>query len=322
LDIGQYKNSPNFHQRDTFLPILVLLSFFLPSNRCNYCRWCMVKNNEIFRYGLYLYQALGDFYTFCGCRKIPGTIWYAVGRVFLYDRLEQAKSNVVLGLLIEAIVNSLAGLFALIISIMISPVPLISGLPTWTLTILVIIFLGFSIISPKLITIFISRAKWFSKQIDSENKPKIGYSTMSFWLFGQTLVVLLGAGVAYFLIKSIDQSPTISFALILGSWGFSVALGLIATWFPADIGLKNGIMYVALSPLVGGPLAGVFTLSGDLGSFLEILLVHNCIRLRGLLEQRRDNGRSHSHIEIRYAAFVKAMMKFFRVTESPDGSFL
>lgn len=230
-------------------------------------------------------------------RKIPGTIWYAVGRVFLYDRLEQAKSNVVLGLLIEAIVNSLAGLFALIISIMISPVPLISGLPTWTLTILVIIFLGFSIISPKLITIFISRAKWFSKQIDSENKPKIGYSTMSFWLFGQTLVVLLGAGVAYFLIKSIDQSPTISFALILGSWGFSVALGLIATWFPADIGLKNGIMYVALSPLVGGPLAGVFTLSWRIWvSFLEILFgVISAIRLRGLLEKRRDKGRSHSH---------------------------
>jgi len=221
---------------------------------------------------------LFDLQAFCAsavARKLPGVVWYAVSRLALYKLIQSPKRAVVLALIIEAIEIALAGLTAFGISLNTGLISL-PGLSKVRYLVLLIPFFIVVVawLQPIIIRFVVRRMKMKKGIVESQvaQLTSVRFGDTLRWLLGETGVIVLGAGVAFFLLKSIDATAPVPFTSVLGAWGLAVAIGPIAMWLPGDIGLKDGFMYLALSPLISGPLAAIVTLAWRFWvTFLEIL---------------------------------------------------
>lgn len=209
-------------------------------------------------------------------RKLPGTVWYAASRLALYKYAQWPSATVVLALVVESFMIALGGLVAFGIGFTSGTTHLtLHDNDRYLLLLIPVFILGIGGLGPVTIKFAVKRLK---KDLPTgQDMPRVNVLDTLRWLLGETAVIVLGAGVVFFLIKSIDENIFVPFVPILCAWGLAVALGPIAMWLPADIGLKDGVMYLVLSSLVGGPLAAVITLVWRLWvSLLEILLGLAC----------------------------------------------
>ena len=200
-------------------------------------------------------------------RKLPGTVWYAVSRVALYHQRGYARKPVIAALVMEVVALSMAGCIALLIGLGLGAgeVPWLAQIPglgrqevLWLVPVAIF----------ALIWIQPSVVKWFSERqhLDHSSDPQQpGQLTAGrlriyglVWMAGSTAVVAFAAAVIYFMLLAIDiHAP---YAMILAAFGLTVALGPIGMWLPADIGLREGVLYVALTPFLTAPIAAVAVL--------------------------------------------------------------
>jgi hypothetical protein len=226
-----------------------------------------VKSSQIFDYEVWCLSAVA--------RKIPGFIWSAVSRMYLYNiRYKVSKTLIMITVLVEIIMMSLGALVALGISI-IAGFAQVSWMNTNVLlfTVLPIIVIATALLGPRIIQYAVSRTT--KKQSDQEivELPDIRAWDTLRWILGETIVALFAAGVFYFLMKSIINDAAVPFSTVLGALSIAMALGPIGMWLPGDIGLKDGFLYIALSTIIGGSLAAVVTLSWRIwGTLLELFL--------------------------------------------------
>lgn len=219
-------------------------------------------------------------------RKLPGTVWYAVGRLAIYSRVKAPKTPVVLAMIVEAVVISLAGLidFAIVVGSGVAALTALSPKLVVLLPLAPALVVASVVFGPRLIRYATRKTQRRLAGAESEPGPllPIRHRDVARWLVGWSVVVALGAGVAFFLARSIDANIAISFAPMLGAWGIAVSLGPVAMWLPGDIGLKDGVMYLIISPVVGGPMAAVVTLAWRLWvSLLEVLFGLACGAMLG-----------------------------------------
>ncbi len=217
-----------------------------------------------------------DLQVFCAsavARKVPGTIWYALGRLALYERTRWPRRPVIIALIIEAVMIALAGLVAFGISLGAGLVRIPGISSAKRLSVVVAILVAVATMAHPFIIRYLVKKMRTNEKGESDGQPISMHSGDTWrWLIGEIGVVTLGAAVSFFSMKSIDVSMPIPFASVLGAWGLAVAVGPVAMWLPGDIGLKDGFMYVVLSPVISGPLAAVATLAWRLWvTLLELL---------------------------------------------------
>jgi hypothetical protein len=194
-------------------------------------------------------------------RKIPGMIWYIVGRMFLYAKIGIPNTIVIFATIMEFTTLSLAGIFALLLAIILGNFEI--ALPETILkfqSVLIGMLIILLLISPSAIR-FLYRV--FASKIQSKQFIMMNdwnYWQILGWVVAQTIVLSLGAGVLYSVGRAIGEFQNISYILIFGAWGLVVALGPLAVWIPGEFGVKAGIVYVILSPLIGEPPAAIVTL--------------------------------------------------------------
>jgi glycosyltransferase 2 family protein len=217
-----------------------------------------------------------DLQTFCVsaiARKIPGMVWYAVGRLAIYQTISAPRALVIIALVIESVVIALGGLVTLGISIQTGLVAspgidqrlLLIGIP--------LIILAASVITPVLIRKGVEKARERNQEIKIPDFLPVTFLDTLRWVVAEAGVVVLAAGVPFFLMKSIDSTVGVPFISMLGAISLSVAIGPFAVWLPGDIGLKDGFIYLALSPWTDAPFAALVTLVARLWlSLLEISL--------------------------------------------------
>lgn len=191
-------------------------------------------------------------------RKLPGTIWYAISRLALYEQRQYPRWSVILALAIELVSLSLAGLtaFCLGLSTGFVNIPVIANTGLW-LVIGIGVLIGLASLQPWMIRWFLERR---NSPLANDDELSIRFGHTFLWLGGETAVVALATGVLFFLVKSIDAAAPVTFLPVFGAFGLAIALGPVAVWLPADVGLKDGFVYLALSPVLTGPLAAVVIL--------------------------------------------------------------
>lgn len=206
-------------------------------------------------------------------RKLPGPVWYAIGRLALYHDLGKPRGRVIIALVVESVVLALGGLVTLGFSLSEGLLPL-AGLSRNVLRFgiipLLLVFAAW--LGPRAIRFAARRTR--AAQINGISQEQAPVSTWDCmrWLTGQALVVALAGGVAFFLLKSIDATRAIPYHAVLGALSLAVVLGPLAVWLPGDIGLRDGFMYLALSPLSDGAFAGLITLAWRIWvSILELI---------------------------------------------------
>ena len=217
-----------------------------------------------------------DLQTFCVsaiARKVPGMVWYAVGRLAIYHTISAPKPLVIIALIIESVVIALGGLVTLGISIQtglftspgVDQRPLLLGIP--------LVILAASVLTPLLVRKGVEKARIRNQETKIPDFMPVTFIDTLRWILAEAGVVILAAGVPYFLMKSIDATVGVPFLAMLGAISLSGALRPFAVWLPGDLGLKDGFIYLALSPWVDSPMAALITLAARLWlSLLEITL--------------------------------------------------
>lgn len=219
---------------------------------------------------------LFNLQVFCAsavARKIPGTVWYALGRIALYERTGQSRRPIIMALIIEATVIALAGLVVFGVSLGTGLIHLPGiGDVRYLVVLMAILFAGALLIQPLALQFVFKRMRKDAAGASDDQLTPVDIGDTLRWLLGSIGVITLGAGVSFFSMKSVDVNMAIPFVSVLGAWGLAVAIGPAVMWLPGDVGLKDGFMYLALSPVISGPLAAVATLAWRLSVTLMELL--------------------------------------------------
>lgn len=217
-----------------------------------------------------------DLEVFCVsalARKIPGTVWYAIGRLAIYSLEGFAKAPVIIGLAIEAIALSLGGAISLSLSLGLGMVSFewLNENIFWIVT--PVLILTVSILGPKVIDFAVKRTQKQNPVIKGTSIHQINFFAILRWLFGEAGVAAFAGGVAYFVLKSILPDSTVPYGAVLGAFSMSMAIGPIAMWLPGDIGIKDGLMYLVLISWIPSSQAAVVVLAWRIWlSIMEIFI--------------------------------------------------
>ncbi len=177
-------------------------------------------------------------------RRLPGLLWYLVGRAYMYEQKGISKSTVALGSALEAVLSLVAGLIVYLISLFFvqqsSPIRLV-----WLLGAIIV---GAILISPPVMTILY---RWKG----GGGKIPIGYGNLLIWLlifmFGWTIGGLTAAN----LVGAIEPMPIRNILYIIGVWGLSGSLSSVFVFLPGGAGIFEVSMTIMLSQIIPIPLA-------------------------------------------------------------------
>ena len=196
-------------------------------------------------------------------RRLPGTIWYVVGRTAMYQQLGVTKTTVVVASSIELIITLVTGgLVGLILM-------LTSGTSLPSLVILSIVggfILGALILHPSIL-------KAILKYIGMNQVENLRIKNILVW-FLLCVFMWIMSGLMIGQLVSVFRPITFQETFfIIGIWALSGTAGLLTFFLPSSFGVTELTLTALLSQIMPLPLAGVIAILTRLMTTLfEILL--------------------------------------------------
>lgn len=233
--------------------------------------WSQIINQLGYRYPFWFhFQVFGISAL---VRKLPGTVWYAITRLKIYEQKGVSRKTMLIALSLEVLTLSCAGLGGFLIG-------LANGFPqTVILNQLKYTTLEVLIIAVVCLCLFAGIQRftgwtWLDKARRTLSLPEeVNIANFLLWLTGELLVIILATGVLFFVCLALYPNAILSFTSLLGAFALAVALGPIAMWIPGDIGLKDGFVYIILRLAIGDAPAALATLVWRLSvTLLETLV--------------------------------------------------
>ncbi|MFN8496267.1 MAG: hypothetical protein U0641_00260 [Anaerolineae bacterium] len=176
------------------------------------------------------------YYTTSLAKRIPGTVWYAAGRVALYERLGVNPSLTMAALVYESALVFLSGLLAIILLV---PLALRAGVggvlalpgPTTLAALALILALMVGLMWPGTLERLINLARRILKR--GAITVQAGHWDIMFWMVLYLAANLVGAAVGFFCIVNIVYPvPLAQFAPIALIGTISVVVGLVSFLVP------------------------------------------------------------------------------------------
>jgi len=182
-------------------------------------------------------------------RRLPGTVWYIGGRIFLYNRFGVSGIKVTSASGVELVISFVANC---ILAMLLLPFGL--GISKyWFIPFLLASLLGLFILKPSnLEKIMIKLKRPLSRQI---NKWQI-----ALWLFLRLALVLTGGLMIFFTIRIFTPIGIESLLLVLGARALSGAAGMLTYLLPSSMGASDLTLLAMLSTIIPTPLATVIAL--------------------------------------------------------------
>jgi hypothetical protein len=194
-------------------------------------------------------------------RKIPGTLWYALGRLAAYQAIGIPRRPVLLSLVIEMAMHSASAVGVLIFSAALG-----MPLPAWLdrnllfFVVFPVVMGGVGLLGPRLIGVAVRFRRQPGMDLSAEGLQISGWDTLR-WFGLEAFVIVCGAGVAFGILLAFDPHTPAQFSQVLGAYSLAIALGPVAMWLPGDIGLRDGFLYLALQSTAGGSIAALTALA-------------------------------------------------------------
>lgn len=182
-----------------------------------------------------------------GLKYIPGTVFYAAGRVYLAQEAGVRAMPAALGLLLE---NLLPLATAIIVFLVLLPFGLVEALPSYfpavALAALLVLLVSLPILMRKMF------AAW----------PRAGNLTLDYKrlpaLIAYYLLIWLVVGLACYLsFRALGGVLPVGLWQVLGIYAFSWAAGLVAVFAPGGVGVRDGMLVLLLSGVVPLPMAAL-----------------------------------------------------------------
>jgi hypothetical protein len=214
-------------------------------------------------------------------RRLPGTMWYMLGRIVMYERLRVARSVTAIAGGVEFAATILGGLLVAIIT---WPIAL-SGRQINPLWFVAGLLLGALLINPPMLRAVLRRISPQSAPLDLRYRQLFG------WMLLYACVWCGGGGVLYVLTNTIHPLPLTMLATLIGIWATSGLVSLLLSFIPFGLGIQELALSALLAPYVGGPEAIVIALlmRGVL-TINEVLwaLIAGLLGLTGLLRSAQN----------------------------------
>jgi hypothetical protein len=176
-------------------------------------------------------------------RRLPGTLWYMLGRVVMYERLAVTRSIVAIAGGVEFAAIILAGLIVVLIT---WPIAL-SGQtlnPLWfAFGLLVCIVL----LNPPVLRAAIRRMSRQYASIDLGYHHLLGWVSLyiAVWCVGGALLFVLAASIAA------HPLPFARLPAIIGIWATTSVVSALLSFIPFGLGVQEVTLALLLAPLTG-----------------------------------------------------------------------
>lgn len=176
------------------------------------------------------------YYTTSLAKRIPGTVWYAAGRVALYERLGVSPSLTMAALVYESALVFLSGLVAIILLV---PLALRAGIgdaltlpgPTALVALTLILALMVGLMWPGMLERLINLARRIMKR--EAIAVQAGHRDVLFWMALYLAANLVGAAIGFYCIVNIVYPLSLAqFAPIALIGMISVVVGFISFLVP------------------------------------------------------------------------------------------
>jgi hypothetical protein len=180
-------------------------------------------------------------------RRLPGTFWYIVGRVVLYERLGVARSVTALAGGFEFAATVIGGLLVAIVTW-----PLVlsaQGVSLWWL--LLALGLCAALLNPPAV-------RWAVRRLSPDHHtPAVRYRHLLAWVFLYALVWAFGGVLLHAMVRAIYPLPLEQLPAMIGVWAVhGVMAMLLFSFVPFGLGVTELTLATLLSPFV--PAAEAF----------------------------------------------------------------
>lgn len=175
-------------------------------------------------------------------RRLPGTLWYLVGRVVMYERLGVPRTLVAVGGGLEYAMILLSGLLVALVA---GPLAL-SGQRLNPLWLAGGVLLGGLVLNPPVLRALVRRISPASAPLAVRYRDLLGWALVyvGVWCFG--------GGVLYVLAATIQPLPLTALPLIVGIWATAGIVTSFTTFIPFGLGVQELTLTALLSTTIGG----------------------------------------------------------------------
>ncbi len=198
-------------------------------------------------------------------KRVPGLVWYALGRLYLYEREGVAKSLVAMALTLE-LVTMIAGTALLYFASFWSVPSAIPSLRPWWLVLPVAVLIAIMAWPKSLYTLvnwLLERRGHAPLERQARRRDLLEWSFLHAGsaLAGGLCIVFLAAGV-YPELTRLDVVP------VINSWAGAALVAYAVLFLPLGLGVKEVTLAYLLSQFLPWPVAVVISLLGRICSIL------------------------------------------------------
>lgn len=176
-------------------------------------------------------------------RRLPGTMWYILGRVVMYERLGVGRALVAVGGGLEYAMILTAGL---LVALLMWPL----ALPGQSISLWWLVgglLFGCAALHPRTLRAIVSR-------LSPNTAPlAIRYRDLLGWVLVYAGVWCFGGGVLYVLAATIHPLPRMALPMIIGIWASAGIVTSFTTFIPFGLGVQELTLTALLGNLVGSP---------------------------------------------------------------------
>lgn len=178
-------------------------------------------------------------------RRIPGSIWYIVGRVAWYDRMGISKTVTTLANVLETLMQLLSGM---IVSLLL--LPFVTNVETAQIWLLIGgIGLSAVILHPKIIR-WILRKFGQDRYVDS-----LSYKRILIWLLCYFPIWGIGGLILYLTLSALTPLSLSLLPACIGAWSIAGVGGMLIILLPSGLGVAEATLSLLLSTHVSSSIA-------------------------------------------------------------------
>lgn len=200
-------------------------------------------------------------------KNLPGSVWYMFGRVYLHEKEGLTKAVASVALVLEMVLILLASALVYMACLMLQPG---SGVVDWRY-ILLVLAAGAVLLHPG---VFGRVVNWILGKLGQKGTTQVSlqFRDIVLWLVLYVVVIAIGGAALFLLVNAVYPAAAGTFPLITRAWAISVILSSLVFWLPGHLGIRDGVLVMALSSFLPMSAALVIALLWRVWMALDELL--------------------------------------------------
>lgn len=205
-------------------------------------------------------------------KYIPGKVFGYAMLIYMYSKKGIAKERIAFCALFEIIAPLIAASFIFLISLFFIDIPIFRKYQYLVIVLLLVLFI---LIHPHILGFLLNRILPLFKR--ERIKMNIGYFHILIIVFFYIVIALIAGLAFYFFISSFINISFGYYFFLTGTFALSGIIGFLAFFAPAGLGVREGVITLALSEILPPSVAGVISLSSriwiTIGEILFLLII-------------------------------------------------